>query len=67
MSGFIPSMETTSDELRDNTIVIGGLSLSILDPGPFPDVCENSLWCLWRSCQEEGALSHFSKRARDGG
>ena len=28
MSGTIPSMETASDELKDNTIVIGALSLS---------------------------------------
>jgi len=28
MSGTIPSMETTNNELKDNTIVIGALSLS---------------------------------------
>lgn len=30
MSGTIPSMEIASNELKDNTIVIGALSLSIL-------------------------------------
>jgi hypothetical protein len=36
MSGTIPSMETTHDELRENTIIIGALSVldlySDLDP-----------------------------------
>ena len=34
MSGTIPSMETTNNELKDNTIVIGALSLS----NPRPDL-----------------------------
>lgn len=34
MSGTIPSMETTSNELKDNTIVIGALSFI----GSHPDL-----------------------------
>ena len=32
MSGTIPSMETTNNELKDNTIVIG--ALSFINPRP---------------------------------
>ena len=34
MSGTIPSMETTGDALRDNTVIIGASSLRARSPDP---------------------------------
>lgn len=52
MSGTIPSMEVDTNELKDNTVIVGmpdGLVViyhSLILP--------SSPWCFWRSGKEKG-------------
>ena len=50
-SGTIPSMEVTTDAIKDNTTFIGKPPVHLrLLGSTYPP----SLWCIWRLGQEEG-------------
>jgi hypothetical protein len=46
MSGTIPSMETTHEELKDNTIIIGNILVSLFWRVT-ADLLRKSLRCFW--------------------
>jgi len=46
-------METSHDDLKDNTIIVGNPHLPLrLHPFTHPKLL--SLWCFWRSRKEKG-------------
>jgi hypothetical protein len=67
-------METTHDELKGNTIIIGALSFISLSTRTrtctSPDFGKISVWGLWGSREKEGALNRllqFLPSTREGG